>query len=221
MKTAFRRFGWTATAIIALALIAMSARGVLGGSIDPPGPPGPTMQTLDNIPGSWSQWLAANNGGGDGCGSSRFACVIPTAHCTPICSFPPDAVLDHQTGLVWARDASVSGTGIWSDAYRACLDSKVAGVTGWRLPSIAELMGLADPSVLSPSVSLSGGNPFLNTGATGTHVAYWSSTPDASNPGSSWVATLGHISTGVGPLADSITNSTVSSIWCVRGAVTQ
>ena len=221
MRTALSRLGWVTTAVLALALIGVSARGVFGGSLDPPAAPGSTMQTLSNIPGSWSTWLPANNGGGDGCGSSRFDCVIPTAHCNPLCTFTPDAVLDHQTGLVWARDASASGAGSWSAANVACLDSKVAGVSGWRLPSIAEMMSLTDPYVLSPSISLPGGNPFLNVGSPGTHIVFWSSTPDPSNPGNYFGATIGHISVGINPLADTLTASTVNNVWCVRGAVTQ
>ena len=137
MKTALSRFGWVAMVTLALALVAISARDALGGSIDPPGPPASTMQSLDNIPGSWSRWLPSSDGGGDGCGSSRFACVIPTAHCNPLCVFTNDGVLDHETGLVWTRDASVAGTAIWSDAYRACLDLKTAGL--WDEVMIADL----------------------------------------------------------------------------------
>jgi hypothetical protein len=221
MKTGLTRLGWVAMGTLAVALIGFSVRTAMGGSIDPPGPPGSTMQTLNNIPGSWSTWLPANNGGGDGCGSSRFDCVIPTAHCSPLCLFTNDAVLDHQTGLVWVRDAGVAGTGNWTQANVTCLNLKVAGVAGWRLPSIAEMMSVSDPFVVSPSVSLPGGNPFLNTGASGTHVSYWSSTADPSFAGNYFAGTLGHSSPGVGPLADSLVTSTVNSIWCVRGAVTQ
>ena len=221
MRQALSRLIWMAMGAFMLALVAVTARDVAGGSLDPPGAPGSTMQSLDNIPGSWSRWLPASDGGGDGCGSSRFACVILTAHCNPLCVFTNDGVLDHNTGLVWTRDASVAGSAVWADAYRACLDLKVGGLSGWRLPTIAEMMSLADPVVSSPTVSLSPGNPFLNTGASGTHIAFWSSTADVANPGNSWAATIGHISPGTGPLADSISNATVANVWCVRGAVTQ
>ena len=80
-----------------LTIVAMLATGAAGGPLDPPGAPASTMQSLDEIPGSWSRSLASFDGvaGPDppaGCDSSRFECLE---------DFGNAAVLDRETGLVW------------------------------------------------------------------------------------------------------------------------
>lgn len=52
---------------------------VLAGTLDPPGPPAPTMRSLEQVTPSWDRVLPANNGGVDGCNSSRFTCVMGRA----------------------------------------------------------------------------------------------------------------------------------------------
>lgn len=150
---------------------------------------------------SWSKKLSA--AGFDSCHTPRFTCVMSSS-----------GVLDHQTGLVWTRDAGLAGSAAWSDANRACLNLGAGAVSGWRLPSAAELMSLADPSVLSPAVSLPAGNPFLNTAGT---APFWSSTPDPSNPGYFWDVKFGHLSIGQ-PASPSLSlAAAVERVWCVRG----
>ena len=51
-------------------------------------------QFIPPVPDSNS--LSANDGGADGCDSSRFKCVLGG-----------EAVLDNQTGLVWARNTDI------------------------------------------------------------------------------------------------------------------
>ena len=69
----------------------------------------------------------------------------------------PGAVLDKNTGLVWeqAPDATVR---VWSSisqplgARNYCVNKNVGGTRGWRLPSMAELESLIDPTLPAPFV---------------------------------------------------------------------
>lgn len=116
--------------------------------------------------------LPANNGGPDGCDSSRFKCVIGG-----------EAILDNQTGLVWARDAQILGKKVsWEEAVNYCENMDLGGKTGWRLPTRDELIALLDTSQSEPA--LPEGHPFLKikdlATATGSGRSggyqYWTST---------------------------------------------
>jgi uncharacterized protein DUF1566 len=168
---------------------------VLAGDLNPPGPPGPTMKTLDQIPPSWDQKLAANDGGADGCNSKRFKCVMDG-----------EAVLDKETGLVWERTPSTS-TVTWGTA--TCILKTVGGRKGWRVPTVEELASLVDPSVPSPGPALPAGHPFAIT--FGPTPIYWSATGDAV---SKWGV---RFDSGL-PDAFDLTNPTFwFHMWCVRG----
>ena len=103
--------------------------GLIGaGDMEPSDVPGPTMKTLDQIPPTWSQILPA---------SERFELVMGG-----------DAVLDKETGLVWAKNANISGGGNdWVMAMYYCLNHIIADRRGWRLPTIEELSSLVDLSL--------------------------------------------------------------------------
>jgi hypothetical protein len=83
------------------------------------------------------------------------------------------------------------------------------GRKGWRLPAIAELMNLIDPSVLFPSLSLPPGHPFLNVQS----ASYWSATTVADNPSSVWAVSVsgGFVVTSGKELSN--------HVWCVRGGM--
>lgn len=97
---------------------------------------------------SWSQKLAAN---------VRF--VVLT-------NWNNDAVLDRETGLIWARRTlrdHLDNNNVF-EYFRArfgCDNALFGGRGGWRLPNTVELLSLVDPSVTDQPLRLPVGHPFL------------------------------------------------------------
>jgi hypothetical protein len=132
-----------------------------------------------------------------------------------LAAFNNNAVLDKNTGLVWERSPSTT-TARWDDitptgAAHTCIDRIVGGQKGWRLPAIAELMSLVDPSVPSPGPTLPPGHPFLNVQS----ASYWSSSVVAADPLHVWDVRFN--------FGDAFTGSPQGSVyvWCVRGPMQQ
>jgi hypothetical protein len=197
MLRTFDRMLFAVIGALTLALVALLAGLVDAGPLDPNGPPTPTMKTLDEIPGSWSRTLPANDGapGPDphaGCNSSRFQCV-----------FGNDAVLDRETGLVWQRSPTTFAAS-WIVAGSFCEGAETGGRSGWRLPSMEEIRSLADPSA--------GSEPFLPPGHPFADVQpnqdYWTA-----NSGSATIART----FGFGLSGGSADKSLTRIYWCVRG----
>ena len=106
--------------------------------------------------------LLNGGGGGDGHHTLRWDQALPAAQRFVILpAFNSEAVLDKNTGLVWERSPQTT-TATWNDALYTCINKNVGGQKGWRLPSIAELASLSDPSVAPPGPTLPPGHPFLN-----------------------------------------------------------
>jgi hypothetical protein len=107
-------------------------------------------------PPAWSQTLAPN---------VRFVILS---------NFQSSAVLDRETGLVWARQTVAEGGGFIADDM--CRDMSLGNRVGWRLPAVAELQSLIDTSV-PHSVSqprLPAGHPFVLS-PTNFSFRYWAS----------------------------------------------
>ena len=141
------------TMIAALMATALFLPGLVGaGDLEPSGSPDSTMKTLDEIPPTWSQILPA---------SERFELVMGG-----------EAVLDKETGLVWAKNANLAGASKdWQGAMNYCRQNvSIANRKGWRLPTIEELASLVDSTQEDPA--LPSGCPFVNV----EFAAYWSST---------------------------------------------
>lgn len=103
-------------------------------------------------------------------GASRFKLVLDG-----------EAVLDKETGLVWAKNARLSGgTKSWMDAIWYCHDLTLGSRKGWRLPTVAELSSLVDPTRTFPS--LPDDHPFVNTRSS----QYWSSTSAETDSDYAW-----------------------------------
>lgn len=149
-----------------------------------------------------SKTLPANDGGPDGCGSSRFDCVLGG-----------EAVLDKATGLVWARNINYLQKVVsWQDAMKFCQNLEIGGKTGWRLPTKDEFISVLDTSQSLPAFPV--GHPFIVTGVksqggAGTST-YWTSTEHGSDKQNAWII---HIR--VGKVEDSL-KLFDSKVWPVR-----
>ena len=127
--------------------------------------------------------LPADDGGPDGCDSSRFKCVMGG-----------EAVLDKQTGLVWARDPYIHGKGAnWEDAVKACKLMDIGGTKGWRLPTQQEFLILGDTSQSQPA--LPEGHPFLNMKDMATksgqgNSTFWTSTDYKGDNERAWMVMI-------------------------------
>ena len=121
-----------------------------------------------------------------------------------------EAVLDHETGLVWERTLSTEAQ-TWIQAKFTCASKTVGGRQGWRLPSFPELASLLAPAV--PGFpKLPNGHPFNNVES----VGYWSSTsfipfPPASEEDAWMVFMSGNVSTNL--------KLDLGNVWCVRSAL--
>jgi hypothetical protein len=127
-------------AMILFAILFFLRVNVLGGESLVPPPP------------DKNKTLPANDGGPDGCNSSRFKCVMGG-----------EAVLDKQTGLTWARNADLAGgTKPWQVAVKFCQNLEIGNRKGWRLPTKEEMITILDTSRSGPA--LPDGHPFENYG---------------------------------------------------------
>jgi hypothetical protein len=110
--------------------------------------------------------------------------IIPNANARfkVLQEFNGEAVLDKETGLVWEQSPPAADAPNWFTARLRCFDKNGGGRKGWRLPTIAELASLIDPSVAPPGPTLTPGHTFFNVRQTGS----------ASGPGNNaadvWIA---------------------------------
>lgn len=198
------RFGWALAGALGIILVLALGRATLAGPLDPPGPAGSTMRTIDELLPSWGKTLSSTGG----CTSQRFACVLPTGT-----NPTGEAVLDHETGLVWQR-VPAAGSIDFLTADQTCREAKIGGRYGWRLPTINELLSLDDDTTAD---SLPAGHPFTNTPDT----YLWSQTADATD--AQRVQTMTFLNGGAGFSVIARARFGFNAAdnarpWCVRGA---
>jgi hypothetical protein len=175
---------------------------VSAGQLEPPasavdgsGNPVPTMRSMDEVLPTWSQLLPD---------SDRYVSVMNDG-----------AVLDKETGIVWAKSLYISFTGdialmSWSNAEFNCQGVNIAGRRGWRLPTFREVNSIGDinhkiPLAMFDAANLAGQGFF------------WTSTEVNSDPSKAYVysvsatGSLGHIS------LDKVNDT--AALWCVRTPV--
>ncbi len=193
------RLGWALAGALGIILVLALARATVAGPLDPPGPVASTMRTIDELTPSWGKNLTSSGG----CASKRFTCVLPTAG-----NPAGEAVLDHETGLVWQRVPEPS-PGYWYLAIQACRDDATGARHGWRLPSYEEISSLQDDTSAD---GLPAGHPFT---AGDTTQAFLSSTIDERSEGRVRARRLG-TSIQVSVPKDDVP-SFETRYWCVRG----
>src|SRR5262249_27665792 len=95
-----------------------------------------------------------------------------------------------------------------------CINLNAGGRTGWRLPTIQELLSLVDRSV-SPGPALPAGHPFTNVQSSEQSSDYWSATTRADASSFAWGV---RFSNGLVPYGDKAQGGVGSLfVWCVRG----
>jgi hypothetical protein len=126
-------------------------------------------------------------------------------------AFSDEAVLDHETNLVWERSPR-SKPSTWLEAVGDCYGRTVGDRLGWRLASIEELTSLVDPTQSLPQF-LPPNHPFNVDESIGRE--YWSSTSLASIPPNAFII---RTSPFEGPFVGvTIKSFRVPLGWCVRG----
>jgi hypothetical protein len=86
-------------------------------------------------------------------------------------------VLDNKTKLVWQEQGPGTQQFLWDGARTYCAGvGATLGGTGWRLPTMKELLSLCDPSRINPAI-----DPDFSVAmfSIGSATFYWTSTPDA------------------------------------------
>jgi hypothetical protein len=128
------------------------------------------------------------------------------------------AVLDRETGLVWAR-SPLSGTASWQSALHGCFRVQVAsgietsslilatGRAGWRLPSVQEFLTLLEGNSVS---GLPAGHPFTDVSDGNT---FWTSTRVIDDSTRAYTVT---VSAGLINVSSDPTTA-MFRLWCVRG----
>jgi hypothetical protein len=84
-------------------------------------------------------------------------------------------VIDHKTGLMWARDESKRSD--YDDAEAYCKSLRLGGFNDWRLPTLDELQTIVDRSRYNPAIDAS----VFNTNGSWT----WTCDEYKGNPGPS------------------------------------
>lgn len=171
--------------------------------------PNPFKQILLKLDEVLLKLNGAGGGGEEENYTTRWDANKPSAsRFTVLAEFNGAAVRDNNTGLVWEKLATGSGT--WFDARLKCVEKNVGGTRGWRLPSVVELASLIDASPGAPVISVvfEGVSP----------VSYWSATTNAASTNTTLSVDFG--SNGLVGATSKINGSTLP-YWCVRGSMSE
>jgi Protein of unknown function (DUF1566) len=121
-------------------------------------------------------------------------------------AFDSEAVLDQETGVVWQRTPVQVPARTWLDAVTLCVNARIAGRGGWRLPTVYEMRSLID----AEGQALTEGHPFVVADG-----YFWTSTIVPTFTTLAYVGDLGE------PAVVLYANGTSATVgtWCVRGGL--
>ncbi|MDI1477516.1 DUF1566 domain-containing protein [Polyangium sp. y55x31] len=111
--------------------------------------------------------------------TARTRCVIGPARvsCLEV-GDDGETLIDERTGLVWQR-VSTPEVGTWQGALAFCASLTLGGASGFRLPSIKELVSLGHGEEEDPTPAA--------TSFPDGEGRFWSSTPVAAAPSEAWI----------------------------------
>jgi hypothetical protein len=120
-------------------------------------------------------------------------------------AFDSEAVLDQETGVVWALRGS--GTTAWEAAFASCANEDIGGRGGWRLPTVYEMRSIAR----TIGGRLPDGHPFELAAN-----LYWTSTTVPSNTANAFIGDLDE-----SPETTFFNHDKTDAVgvWCVRGGI--
>lgn len=95
-------------------------------------------------------------------------------------SIASGTVYDTKTKLTWQQSAPAMAVG-QAAAASYCSALSLDGPTGWRLPTMKELLTIVDVSVPSPGPAID-----LTAFPGATNAYFWSSTPEVATSGFYW-----------------------------------
>lgn len=157
--------------------------------------------------------------------------IIPTADRFVLVMYNNAAVLDRETCLVWERMPGwfeMNGKegpylllkqSSWEEATYSCESKNTGGRKGWHLPTVEQLMTLADPTLFHQDIipPLPTGHPFILDKIYGDipRAYFWTLTTSQFGPDYAKTGYFGdYITPGNGQKGN---GGDTAHHWCVRG----
>ena len=171
-------------------LIVLILLGIISLSAIPAG--AVTAAATHFVPPSWAQTIPPN---------TRFVVLS---------NMNNEAVLDKETGLVWAK-TTAPGVNMytWQAAMDYCTTLVLGGRSGWRLPTVEEQASIA---YMIPAIglSISPAAPFILN-----DNEFWTATTDENNQSYAWV--VFNIGYTMQQFNGYYIKTGGCGVWCVRG----
>jgi hypothetical protein len=142
--------------------------------------------------------------------------LAPNVRFVILSNFGNEAVLDRETGLVWARQSVEPAS--WGRVFSTCAWLNIGDRGGWRMPKFAELQSLLDYSTVPPLVGAGFpvGHPFMVTlDSNPIRRFFWTADQYPPNAGSGVQFLVLNMAFG---FEESVVSTNEYGTLCVRGA---